>query len=145
MGTGRKSSTGYVRKRDVRGMADDIWRHPEKPAFRERRASRLQAALPRSSRRSRAMGSRGHGDAFVAEWGKGTAVLGLLGSTTRWRVCRRSVSRPREPEVGAATGHGCGLQLREPRASLRPPRCAGARGTASAGTVRYYAARRRNR
>jgi aminobenzoyl-glutamate utilization protein B len=91
-------------------MADDIWSHPE-TAFRERRASKLQASYLESAGFRVRWGIGGMETAFVAEWGTGRPVLGLLGEYDALAGLSQKRQPTPMPEVKGGSGHGCGHNL----------------------------------
>jgi aminobenzoyl-glutamate utilization protein B len=92
------------------GMADEIWSHPE-VAFHERFASDLQAGyLSKAGFRVR-RGLAGMPTAFVAEWGTGNPVIGLLGEYDALAGLSQKRQPTPEPEVEGGPGHGCGHNL----------------------------------
>jgi aminobenzoyl-glutamate utilization protein B len=120
------------------GMADDIWSHPE-TGFRERRASRIQAAFLSELGFRVRWNLGGMETAFVAEWGTGRPVLGLLGEYDALAGLSQKRQPTPMPEVRGGPGHGCGHNLLgtgcvAAAAALR--RWLEAAGRP--GTVRYY-------
>ena len=120
------------------GMADDIWSHPE-TAFREHHASKLQAKYLESAGFRVRWGLGGMDTAFVAEWGTGQPVLGLLGEYDALSGLSQKRQPTPMPEVEGGAGHGCGHNLLgtacvASAAALR--RWLEASGRP--GTVRYY-------
>jgi len=119
-------------------MADDIWSHPE-TGFREHRASKLQAGRLESAGFRVRRGLSGMETAFVAEWGAGRPVIGLLGEYDALAGLSQKRQPTPAPEVEGGPGHGCGHNLLgtaclASAAALR-------RWLESAGrpgTVRYY-------
>jgi aminobenzoyl-glutamate utilization protein B len=120
------------------GMADDIWSHPE-TAFRERRAAKLQASYLEAQGFRLRWGVGGIETAFVAEWGSGRPVIGLLGEYDALAGLSQKRQPTPMPETPNGPGHGCGHNLLgtacvASAAALR-------RWLESAGrhgTVRYY-------
>jgi aminobenzoyl-glutamate utilization protein B len=120
------------------GMADDIWSHPE-TGFRERHASRLQARYLESLGYRVRWGLGGMETAFVAEWGSGRPVIGLLGEYDALAGLSQKRQPTPAPEVLGGPGHGCGHNLLgtacvASAAALRQWLKAGG----NPGTVRYY-------
>jgi len=120
------------------GMADDIWTHPEL-GFRERHASTLQARYLESLGFRVRWGLGGLETAFVAEWGSGRPVIGLLGEYDALAGLSQKRQPTPMPEVSGGPGHGCGHNLLgtacvASAAALR--RWLEASG--KPGTVRYY-------
>jgi len=120
------------------GMADDIWSHPEL-GFRELHASKLQARYLESLGFRVRWGLGGLETAFVAEWGSGRPVIGLLGEYDALAGLSQKRQPTPMPEVPGAPGHGCGHNLLgmacvASAAALRRWLDA----TGKPGTVRYY-------
>jgi aminobenzoyl-glutamate utilization protein B len=119
-------------------MADDIWSHPE-TAFHEHHASKLQADfLSKAGFRVR-WGLGGIDTAFVAEWGAGRPVLGLLGEYDALAGLSQKRQPTPMPEVEGDPGHGCGHNLLgtacvASAAALRR----WLEATGRSGTIRYY-------
>jgi aminobenzoyl-glutamate utilization protein B len=119
-------------------MADDIWSRPE-TAFHEHHASRLQASYLESVGFRVRWGIGGIETAFVAEWGTGRPVIGLLGEYDALAGLSQKRQPTPIPEVEGGPGHGCGHNLLgtacvASAAALR--RWLEASGRA--GAVRYY-------
>jgi aminobenzoyl-glutamate utilization protein B len=119
-------------------MADDIWSHPE-TGYHEHRAAKLQATYMESLgfRVRRGIGSLE--TAFVAEWGGGRPVLGLLGEYDALAGLSQKRQPTPMPEVKGGPGHGCGHNLLgtgcvASAAALRR----WLEATGRPGTVRYY-------
>ena len=91
-------------------MATAIWEKPE-IALEESFASNLLAdELEQAGFRL----ERGVGDlptAFVASWGEGKPIIGLLGEYDALPGLSQTVSATREVIVNAGPGHGCGHNL----------------------------------
>ena len=120
------------------GMADDIWSHPE-TAFHEHRASRLQAGYLEATGFQVRWGPGGMDTAFIAEWGKGRPVIGLLGEYDALAGLSQKRQPMPMPEVEGGPGHGCGHNLLgtacvASAAALRR----WLEVTGQRGTVRYY-------
>ena len=91
-------------------MADSIWSHPE-VAWQEFHSSKLQADF------LEAEGFRIRWDlgaintAFVAEWGAGRPIIGLLGEYDALAGLSQKRQPTKEPVQEGAPGHGCGHNL----------------------------------
>jgi len=108
----RTEIAGYVdeQRELLLSLARDIWEHPEL-GFAERRAADLIAgALGRAGFRVRKPAA-GIDTAFVAEWGSGTPVVGLLGEYDALPGLSQKISAVREPLEPGAPGHACGHNL----------------------------------
>ncbi len=95
---------------DLSKMATDIWEHPE-IALEESFASDL---LANELEKAGFKLERTIGDmptAFVASWGEGKPIIGLLGEYDALPGLSQMVSATREPIVKAGPGHGCGHNL----------------------------------
>lgn len=93
----------------LRDMALAIWKHPE-AGFREELASKLQRDFL-SGRGFRIRDVPNVGTAFVAEFGSGHPVLGILGEYDALPGLSQKVSAAREPYDDSGFGHGCGHNL----------------------------------
>ncbi|MCA9836166.1 MAG: amidohydrolase [Trueperaceae bacterium] len=96
--------------KDLSKIARDIWEHPE-IALKESFASNL---LANELEKAGFKLEHGVGDlatAFIASWGEGKPIIGLLGEYDALPGLSQSVSATREPIVNAGPGHGCGHNL----------------------------------
>ncbi|ABL78747.1 M20 family metallopeptidase [Thermofilum pendens] len=99
---------GY-RERLVK-VSDAIWEYAEL-GLREFKSSRLLAGeLERHGFRVE-MGVAGMPTAFVATWGSGRPVIGILGEYDALPGLSQKVVPWREPLVPGAPGHGCGHNI----------------------------------
>jgi aminobenzoyl-glutamate utilization protein B len=119
-------------------MSDEIWANPEL-AWKEFRASRLQADFLEKEGFTITWDIGGMNTAFVAEWGAGKPVIAFIGEYD----ALPGLSQRRQPEkeaiVEGAPGHGCGHNL------LGTAMLAGAyavrkwlESSDTPGVVRYY-------
>ncbi|GKS14847.1 glutamate carboxypeptidase [Paenibacillus chitinolyticus] len=119
-------------------LALRIWEQPE-VAYTEAYASKLQAAVLWEAGFTLRSGIGGAATAFVAEFGSGKPVIGILGEYDALPGLSQKVSAEREALVPGGPGHGCGHNL------------LGTAGVAAAvalsrrireeklpGTIRYY-------
>ncbi len=83
-----------------------IWSKPEL-AFEEHQAVKLQMDFMKE-RGFRVTQKEGAPTAFMAEWGEGGPVIGLLGEYDALAGLSQTVSASKEPVVKDAPGHGCG-------------------------------------
>lgn len=90
-------------------LALTLWANPE-TAFEEKDAVRLQMALLRE-RGFTVTQKDGAPTAFMAEWGEGGPVIGVLGEYDALGGLSQTVSAAVEPVKEGAPGHGCGHNL----------------------------------
>ena len=91
-------------------LARDIWEHPQ-PGFKETYASALLADTLREAGFRVSKPVAGIDTAFMAEWGAGSPVVGVLGEYDALPGLSQKVSASREPVEAGAPGHGCGHNL----------------------------------
>ena len=91
-------------------MSDEIWDHPE-IALKEFHASRLQAEALEDEGFRITWGSGGMPTAFIAEWGSGKPVIGILGEYDALKNLSQKSQPTQEPIVPGGLGHGCGHHL----------------------------------
>ena len=92
---------------DLAALSDEIWRHAE-IAFRESKSS---DALVRHAQAHGFRVTRGTGDiptAFVAEYGSGRPVIGIMGEFDALPGLSQAAVPERSPIETGAPGHGCG-------------------------------------
>ncbi|WP_028783894.1 amidohydrolase [Thalassobacillus devorans] len=90
-------------------MAKDIWEHPQL-AYEETYASNLQ----RSKLKEEGFQIRnidGMETAFIAEYGNGKPVIGVLGEYDALEGLSQKVSTAKEEQSPNGSGHGCGHNL----------------------------------
>ncbi len=98
------------RSETLTSLATEIWRHPE-PGFKEVYASDLLGRAFEDAGFRVRKPVAGIPTAFVAEWGSGTPVIGILGEYDALPGLSQKVSTVREPVVDGGPGHGCGHNL----------------------------------
>lgn len=130
---------GFVDEEEgkLREMALSIWENPE-PGFKEVRSSKLQRDFL-AARGFRVRDVPNVPTAFVAEYGSGRPVLGVLGEYDALPGLSQKVSAVREPRDDSGSGHGCGHNLLGTAgvgAVLALKRALDSEGRA--GTIRYY-------
>ncbi len=91
-------------------LAKDIWDHPE-VGLQEFYASRLIADVLEKAGFSVNGGVAQMPTAFVASWGEGKPVIGILGEYDALPGLSQKVSATKEPIEEGAPGHGCGHNL----------------------------------
>ena len=123
---------------EITELARCIWENPEM-GLQEFYASKLLADRLEKAGFSVQMGVGGMPTAFIAEWGEGKPIIGILGEYDALPGISQKVSATKDPVQAGAPGHGCGHNLYG----------AGAYGAAVAvkelmqkegipGTLRYY-------
>jgi aminobenzoyl-glutamate utilization protein B len=119
-------------------MSDQIWANPEL-AWKEFKASRLQADYLEGEGFSITWDIGGLNTAFVAEWGEGKPILGFIGEYDALPGLSQKVQATKEAIEEDGPGHGCGHNL------LGTGAVASAvavqkwlQANPRAGTVRYY-------
>ncbi|TVR58593.1 MAG: amidohydrolase [Spirochaetaceae bacterium] len=91
-------------------LADAIWRTPE-VAWHEFTSSKLQAVLLEEHGFRIRWDVGGISTAFVAEWGEGRPIIGVLGEYDALAGLSQKLQTEQEPLVEGAPGHGCGHNL----------------------------------
>lgn len=115
-----------------------IWSKPEL-AFREAFAAELQTSILRHAGFRITAGIAQMPTAFLAEYGEGKPIIGVLGEYDALGSLSQKVSSTRESAVEGGNGHGCGH-------NLLGTGCVGAalaiqkalQSGAVTGTIRYY-------
>lgn len=91
-------------------LAKDIWKHPEL-GVEEFHASKLIAHELERAGFSITMGVGQMPTAFVASWGEGEPIIGILGEYDALPGLSQRLSAIREAVEEGAPGHGCGHNL----------------------------------
>lgn len=119
-------------------MADQLWKNPEL-SFQEKESSALQKKYLREAGFRVAELDNIQNYAFIAEYGSGSPVIGLLGEFDALPGLSQKVQGTQEPVAEGAPGHACGHNL------LGTACLAAAEGVKAAlekgelkGTVRYF-------
>jgi len=86
-----------------------IWENPELGWQEHRSAALLREELEKAGFRTR--GFEGMPTAFVAEWGEGRPVIGILGEYDALPGLSQEDTPERRPRAAGAPGHGCGHNL----------------------------------
>jgi aminobenzoyl-glutamate utilization protein B len=119
-------------------IADEIWRNPEL-AWKEFKASRLQADLLEKEGFTIRWDVGGIKTAFIAEWGQAKPILGFIGEYDALPGLSQKLQPIQEPIKDGAPGHGCGHNLLGTGAvasTMAVKQWLQANGRP--GTVRYY-------
>ena len=119
-------------------ISDEIWAHPE-VAWKEFRASKLQADFLEAEGFRITWDIAGINTAFVAEWGEGRPVIGFIGEYDALAGLSQKNQPTQEPLVEGDPGQGCGHNLLgtgclAPAVAIRH----WLEATGRPGTVRYY-------
>ncbi len=91
-------------------LADKIWEYAE-TALRETRSAELLAAYAERQGFEVERGVAGMPTAFVARYGSGRPVIGIMGEYDALPGISQKAQPTKEPLVGGAGGHGCGHNL----------------------------------
>lgn len=91
-------------------IAKEIWDHPQ-IALQERFAAALLAKELEAHGFSIEWGAGGMPTAFVASWGAGKPIIGILGEYDALPGLSQNVSTTKEPLEVGGPGHGCGHNL----------------------------------
>ncbi len=91
-------------------MAQDIWEHPEL-GQQESYAAKLQADRLAAAGFQISQGVDQLPTAFVASWGQGQPIIGILGEYDALPSLSQKVSATQAPIVEGGPGHGCGHNL----------------------------------
>lgn len=119
-------------------LARELWQAAEL-GFQERRSADLLCAALEQAGFRVTRGVAGMPTAFVAEWGSGRPVLGVLGEFDALPGMSQRAQAAREPVREGAPGHACGHNLFAPAslaAVLAAQQRLAARG--GPGTLRFY-------
>jgi aminobenzoyl-glutamate utilization protein B len=100
----------YVNEPKLIDLARAMWEDPE-VGLQEDHAARLIADRLKNAGFSLAMGVGQMPTAFVASWGKGNPIIGILGEYDALPGLSQKVRTTREPIAEGAPGHGCGHNL----------------------------------
>lgn len=90
-------------------ISRQIWENPELGWQEQRSAALLRAELEKHGFRVR--GFESMPTAFIAEWGEGRPVIGILGEYDALPGLSQEDVPERRPRVAGAAGHGCGHNL----------------------------------
>lgn len=92
-----------------RQISRQIWENPELGWQEKQSSALLRAELEKHGFRTR--GFDAMPTAFVAEWGEGRPVIGILGEYDALPGLSQEDAPERRPRVAGAPGHGCGHNL----------------------------------
>lgn len=91
-------------------LSDEIWRHAE-TALRENRSSKALADWAEAEGFRVKRGVASMPTAFVAEYGAGSPVIGIMGEYDALPGVSQKAQPTKEPYEAGAAGHGCGHNL----------------------------------
>lgn len=91
-------------------IADDHWNHPEL-ALKEFRAAKLEAETLEKDGFKIRWNIGGQPTAFIAEWGHGRPIIGILGEYDALKNLSQKIKPTQEPIEAGGPGHGCGHNL----------------------------------
>ncbi|GAG75948.1 unnamed protein product, partial [marine sediment metagenome] len=91
-------------------LAKDIWDHPQ-IGLQETYASKLIADVLQKEDFSITRGAGNMLTAFIASWGKGKPIIGILGEYDALPGLSQKMSTKKEPIKDGQPGHGCGHNL----------------------------------
>lgn len=95
---------------ELTGLSDQIWRHAE-TALRETRSSKALADFAESQGFRVERGVAGMPTAFIASFGEGQPVIGILGEYDALPGISQKAQPGKEALEPGAAGHGCGHNL----------------------------------
>jgi aminobenzoyl-glutamate utilization protein B len=98
------------RQRDFTTIAHQIWTLAEVGYQEEKSSALLQAELRKAGFKVES-GVAGIPTAFVATWGSGKPVVGMMAEYDALPGLSQEVSPERKPIIAGAPGHGCGHHL----------------------------------
>lgn len=91
-------------------LEKDIWDHPQ-IGLQETYASKLLADILQKEDFSITKGTGNMPTAFIASWGKGKPIIGILGEYDALPGLSQKISTKKEPIKDGQPGHGCGHNL----------------------------------
>jgi aminobenzoyl-glutamate utilization protein B len=95
---------------ETTGLSDQVWQFAE-TALRETRSSKLLADYAEQQGFHVERGVAGLPTAFVASYGEGSPIIGILGEYDALPGISQKASPVKEPLQAGAAGHGCGHNL----------------------------------
>src|SRR6185295_10127324 len=98
------------RKAEMTKLSDQIWGFAE-TAFREHKSSKALSDYAEQQGFKVERGIAGMPTAFIASYGQGQPIIGILGEFDALPGISQKVSPVKEPLEAGAPGHGCGHNL----------------------------------
>jgi aminobenzoyl-glutamate utilization protein B len=99
-----------ARSAELIAVSDEVWRHAE-TALRETKSSKALADFAEKNGFRVTRGVSGMPTAFVAEYGSGSPVIGIMGEFDALPGISQKAQPVKEPLQAGAAGHGCGHNL----------------------------------
>lgn len=106
----RAVATIESHRADLTALSDEIWRYAE-PALRETRSSQALAGFAEKHGFRVTRGIAGMPTAFIAEYGSGAPVIGIMGEYDALPGISQKAQPAKEALEEGAAGHGCGHNL----------------------------------
>ncbi|HUP45249.1 MAG TPA: amidohydrolase [Thermoanaerobaculia bacterium] len=106
----RAVATIESHRADLTALSDEIWRYAE-PALRETRSSQALAGFAEKHGFRVTRGIAGMPTAFIAEYGSGAPVIGIMGEYDALPGISQKAQSAKEALEEGAAGHGCGHNL----------------------------------
>ena len=106
----RAAAVIEARRAELTALSDEIWRHAE-TALRETRSSKALADYAEGHGFRVTRGVAGMPTAFVAEFGRGKPVIGIMGEYDALPGISQKAQPVKEALEEGAPGHGCGHNL----------------------------------
>ena len=95
---------------ELSGLSDDIWEYAE-IAFKENQSSEALASYAESQGFTVTRGVGEIPTAFIAEYGSGTPIIGIMGEFDALPGLSQETVPYKEPLIEGEPGHGCGHNL----------------------------------
>lgn len=95
---------------DLVRLADEVWHHAE-TALRETKSAAVLAEYAERQGFRVTRGVAGMPTAFIAEFGSGGPVIGIIGEYDALPGLSQTATTSKEARVAGAAGHGCGHNL----------------------------------
>ncbi|HEX8092012.1 MAG TPA: M20/M25/M40 family metallo-hydrolase, partial [Blastocatellia bacterium] len=97
-------------KAELTNLSDQVWAFAE-TALRETRSSKLLADYAQAQGFEVRRGVAGMPTAFVASYGQGRPIIGILGENDALPGISQKAAPVKEPYQAGGAGHGCGHNL----------------------------------
>jgi aminobenzoyl-glutamate utilization protein B len=97
-------------EKELTKLSDDIWSYAE-TALKETKSSKVLADYAEQQGFNVKRGVAGMPTAFIAEYGSGKPIIGIMGEFDALPGISQKAQPTREPLVAGAGGHGCGHNL----------------------------------
>jgi aminobenzoyl-glutamate utilization protein B len=97
-------------QQELIGLSDSVWRYAE-TALREKQSAKALADYAQKQGFKVTTGVSGMPTAFVAEYGSGKPIIGIMGEFDALPGISQKAQSTKEPLLTGAAGHGCGHNL----------------------------------